>query len=277
MDTLAKLVIGCTVALALGALAASGATADGDCLAPLRESTGWRCRADVPGGPPVAYCLEHTNVFGSDPADRTFKLVASGPYPSSCSCNAKGKSPGAAFGADKGFLCLYRDTDGVMSGRITKRRIAGQTFTPLYGIRSVFSCEPDPACDVQPVVDPDLTPESGAVELAADDQENVEVSATGATALGYLPGCGGYASEAPTFAFRIAATPSGTLRFQFAKVMGETDGAGILVVTPSGAAHCADNTVQLPAAEGGSYGVWVRATTPGAQVEGYVDGYLNVP
>jgi hypothetical protein len=277
MDAPAKPLSRFVLALALGVLAACPAHADGDCLEPLRENAGWRCRADVPGGPPVDYCLEHTNAFGTDAADRTFKLIASGPYPSICSCNAKGKQPGAAFGEDKGFLCLYRDTDGVMSGKITKRRIAGQTFTPLYGIRSVFSCEPDPACDVQPVVDPDLTPESGAVDLGADDQESVEVSATGAIALGYLPGCGGYASEAPTFAFRIAAAPSGIVRLQFAKVMGETDGAGILVVTPSGAAHCADNTVQLPAAEGGSYAVWVRAKTPGAPVQGYVGGLTNLP
>jgi hypothetical protein len=274
MDALAKILIGCTVALALGALAANAAD---DCLAPLRENAGWRCRADVPDGPPVDYCLEHTNVFGNHPAERTFKLIASGPYPSSCSCSAKGKAPGAAFGEDRSFLCLYRDTGGVMSGKITKRRIAGQTFTPLYGIRSVFQCEPDPACDVQPVVDPDLTPESGAIDLAVNDQETVEVAATGATALGYLPGCGGYASEAPTFAFRIAAAPAGTVRFQFVPVEDETDGAGLLVVTPSGDAHCADYEVELPATQGGSYGVWVRAKTPGAPVQGYVDGFTRLP
>ena len=105
------------LALALGALAASSAHAAGDCLDPLRENAGWRCHADVPGGQAVDYCLEHTNAFGADPASRFFKLIATGPYPGSCSCRAKGKLPGAAFGEDSSFLCLHRDTDAVVSGK----------------------------------------------------------------------------------------------------------------------------------------------------------------
>jgi len=265
------------LALAVAALAAAAGHAASDCFEPLRANAGWRCRADVPGGQVVDYCLEHTNAFGSDPASRFFKLIATGPYPGSCSCSAKGKPPGAAFGEDRSYLCLYRDTDAVVSGRITKRRMTGQTFSAAYNLRTVFSCEPDPACDVPPVVDPDLTPERGALDLAPNDAEQIEVAAAGGVALGYLPGCGGYTSEAPTFVFDASASASGFLRFRFYPVMGETDQAGILVVTPFGAAHCADHTVELPPAEAGSYSVWVRSKTPGTTVQGYLDGFHSVP
>jgi hypothetical protein len=59
--------------------------------------------------------------------------------------------------------------------------------------------------------------------------------------------------------------------------MGETDQAGILVVTPFGAAHCADHTLELPPAEVGSYSVWVRSKTPGTPVQGYLSGFHSVP
>ncbi len=265
------------LALAFAALAAVAGHAASDCFEPLRANAGWRCRADVPGAQPVDYCLERTNVFGADPASRFFKLIQTGPYPSSCSCSAKGKPPGAGFGEDKTFLCLYRDTDAVVSGKITKRRMTGQTFSAAYDLRTVFSCQPDPACDVPSVVDPDLTPESGALALAANRSEQVQVVATGAVALGYLPGCGGYTSEAPTFVFDVAAAPSGLARFHFYGAMGETDQAGILVVAPSGGASCADQTVELPLPQSGSYAVWIRAKTPGAPVHGYLDGYHDVP
>ena len=264
-------------AIALAALAAAAGHAASDCFEPLRANTGWRCRADVPGAQPVDYCLEHTNAFGADPASRFFKLIATGPYPSHCSCSAKGKPPGAAFGEDRSYLCLYRDTDAVVSGKITKRRMTGQTFSAAYNLRTVFSCQPDPACDVPPVVDPDLTAESGALDLAANRSENVEVVAAGGVPLGYLPGCGGYTSEAPTFVFRVSASASGSVRFRFSQAMDETDQAGILVVTPFGGAHCAEHTVELPPTAAGSYAVWVRAKTPGAPVQGYVEGYHSVP
>jgi hypothetical protein len=163
-----------------------------------------------------------------------------------------------------------------VSGKITKRRMAGQTFSAAYATRTVFSCEPDPACDVPPVVDADLPAESGTLDLVVNGgDDDVEVIASGDVALGYLAGCGGYASEAPTFVYR-ASSSSGSVRFQFQRSIDETDSAGILVVTPSGAAHCAANTVELTP-ETGSYAVWVRALTPGAPVEGYVYGNHRVP
>jgi hypothetical protein len=264
------------LAVSLAALAAAGSHAVSDCFEPLRDNAGWRCHADVPGGQAVDYCLEHTNAFGADPASRFFKLIATGPYPGSCSCRAKGKLPGAAFGEDSSFLCLYRDTDAVVSGKITKRKMTGQTFSAAYNLRTVFRCAPDPACDVPPVVDADLTPESGALGLAPNQSDQIEVVAAGRVALGYLSGCGGYTNEAPTFVFRVSGSPSGFVRFGFAKTMDEADQAGILVMTPFGGAHCAENTVQLPP-EAGSYAVWVRARTPGAPVGGYLSGLHSVP
>lgn len=264
------------LALAVAALGAAGAQAASDCFEPLRANAGWRCHAEVEDGQAVDYCLERTNAFGVDPASRFFKMIASGPYPSSCSCGAKGKVPGSAFGEDRNYLCLYRDTDAVVSGKITKQRIAGQTFSAAYNLRTTFSCEPDPACDVPRVVDPDLPAESGSLPLPATRQVMVDVIAAGDVPLGYLLGCGGYASEAPTFVFQVGGSPPGSLQFRFSKAMEETDQAGILVVTPFGEAHCADTTVLLPT-EPGSYSVWVRAQTPGAPVEGIVDGYYRVP
>jgi hypothetical protein len=263
-------------ALAVAAFAATGAHGASDCFEPLRANAGWSCRADLPDGQVVDYCLERTNVFGADPGSRHFRLNATGPYPSSCSCGAKGQLPGAAFGEDTTYLCLYRDTDAVVSGKITKRRISGQTFSAAYNLRTTFSCEPDPACDVTRVVDADLRAESGSLPLAATRQVKVDVIAGGDVALGYLPGCGGYASEAPTFVYRVGSSTPGSLEFEFSNAMGETDQAGILVVTPFGEAHCADREVVLPA-EPGSYSVWVRAQTPGAPVEGSVDGFYRVP
>ena len=98
----------------------------------------------------------------------------------------------------------------------------------------------------------------------------------GDVSLGYLAGCGGYTSEAPSFVFRVAAPTSGSLEFDFEKAPGETDAAGILVVTPSGDAHCSTDEISIPG-EPGSYGVWVRAQTPGAPVDGIVDAYYRVP
>jgi hypothetical protein len=276
MDPLARRLSLHALALALAALAAAAGHAASDCFEPLRANAGWRCHADVPGGQAVDYCLQHTNAFGVDPASSFFKLIATGPYPASCSCRAKGKLPGAAFGEDSSFLCLYRDTDAVVSGKITKRRMTGQTFSALYNLRTSFRCEPDPACDVPPVVDPDLTAESGSLDLVVNRSEQTEVEAAGDVALGYLPGCGGYTSEAPTFVYRVSGSPSGSVRFHFYKTMEETDQAGLLVMTPFGEAHCADNTVELPP-QAGSYAVWVRASTPGAPVGGYVSGLHSVP
>jgi hypothetical protein len=248
------------LAIAVLLLAASAAPAADDCFEPLRENVGWRCHADVAEGPPVDYCLERTSVFGADSAERTFKMIATGPYPSSCSCNAKGKAPGAAFGEDKGFLCLYRDTGGVMSGKITKRRIAGQTFTPAYGIRSVFQCEPDPACDVPAVLDPDLPGQSGFVDLLPDEVVNLPVTAGGPVDVAYQPGCGGYTSEAPNVVYHVQPSDPGEI--EIAVPGSDVRPDSLLVVTPSGAVHCVDYYVYLPL-EAGAYRAWVVLPTPG--------------
>jgi hypothetical protein len=247
--------------LAIATLLATAAHAADDCFEPLREKTGWRCHADLPGGQAVDYCLEHTNAFGVDPASRFFKLIATGPYPSSCSCRAKGKLPGAAFGEDKSYLCLYRDTDAVVSGKITKNRMAGQTFSAAYNLRTVFSCEPDPVCDVPPVLDPDLPALYGFVDVLPNEGVFVPVEAGGVVDVAYLPGCGGYTSEAPNAAFHVEPGPPGELEIAIpgSDVRSDT----LLVVTPSGAVHCADYYKYLPL-ERGAYRAWVVLPTPGS-------------
>jgi hypothetical protein len=246
--------------LAAALLAASAAQAASDCFEPVRASPGWRCRADVPGGPPVDYCLEHTNVFGTDPASRFFKLIATGPYPGHCSCRAKGKTPGAAFGADKSYLCLYKDTDAVVSGKITRRRMTGQTFSAAYNFRTVFSCQPDPVCDVQSVLDPDLPPTGGFVDLQPNDGAFVGANAPATVDIGYLGGCGGFASEAPNAVYHLQPGPAGKL--DLANVGADARPDGLLVITPSGAVHCVDYYVYLPI-EPGPYRAWVVLPAPG--------------
>jgi hypothetical protein len=249
------------VAVALAGFAAGAQAAD-DCLEPLRANAGWSCRAEASNGQAVDYCLERTHVFGADPASRLFKLNATGPYPGYCSCSAKGKLPGAAFGEDKSYLCLYPDTDSVVSGKITKQRIAGQTFSAAYDLRTVFSCEPDPACTVQRVVDPDLPPTGGFVDLLPGSGVFVPVEASLQVDVAYLPGCGGYASEAPNARFHVEPG-AGPVQFTLpGGLPHEPEDPFLLVVTPSGAAHCVPYTIQLPA-ERGAYAVWLAAPTAG--------------
>lgn len=256
------------VAIALAAaLVASAAHAAGDCFEPLRATSGWACHADLSSGQPVDFCLERTNAFGADPVSRFFKLVSSGPYPNTCSCRAKGALPGAAFGEDKTFLCLHRGSDTVTSGKISKRRIAGQMLNASANVRGIFSCKPDPACDVQPVVDPDLPGEFGSAHLTPGNQARPKVSAVGSIDVGYLPGCGGYASEAPTFVVDVDAEAPGSVYFFFRYLTSANNSAGLLVMTPSGDTLCgtgsADVTVPL---EPGAYAVWLRSKTPGEAV-----------
>lgn len=253
-------------ALAL-ALAAPAADAAGDCLEPLRASPTWSCRGELQDGQVVDYCLARTSLFGVDPEDRSFTTVSTGPYSARCSCQAKGKLPGAAFGADKGFLCLDRATDTVIRGKLSKRRMAGETFNVSANLRTTFRCAPNPACEVARVVDPDRRAVVGSMPLAPGGTLETDVLAGGDVSLGYLPGCGRYASEAPTFTYRVAAPAAGTVRVLFSRIDTTLPAAGIFVVTPSGAAHCADFSVEAPA-EPGSYRVWVRSLTPGVPVLG---------
>jgi hypothetical protein len=247
--------------LAVGTLLGSAAHAAGDCFEPVRANRGWRCHADVAGGQVVDYCLEHTNAFGADPASRFFKLIATGPYPSFCSCRAKGKLPGAAFGEDSSYLCLYPDTDAVVSGKITKRRMAGQTFSAAYATRTVFSCEPDPACDVPTVLDPDLPALSGFVDVLPGNGILVPVTGGGPVDVAYFAGCGGYTSEAPNVAFHVEPGAAGEI--EITVIAGDVRPESLLVMTPSGAVQCVDYYTTLPV-ERGAYRAWVVLPAPGS-------------
>jgi hypothetical protein len=258
--------------IAVAGLAVAGAHAADDCLEPLRANAGWSCHAEASNGQAVDYCLERTNTFGADPASRFFKLIATGPYSSYCSCGAKGKLPGAAFGEDKSYLCLYPDTDSVVSGKITSRRIAGQTFSAAYDLRTVFSCEPDPACDVPPVVDRDLPASGGYYDLIPGSQLHIPAAGGGNVDIAYLAGCAGYAREAPDAVFDVEPGPPGYLDFTLPDGgEGDSEHASLLVLTPSGAAHCFNYTKSFPL-ERGSYAVWVTLPTPGVGTDRSVRG-----
>jgi len=246
--------------LVMAIVVSTAAHAASDCFEPLRANAGWRCHADLPGGQVVDYCLERTNAFGTDPASRFFKLIATGPYPSSCSCSAKGKPPGAAFGEDKSFLCLYPDTDAVVSGKIAKRRMTGQTFSAAYNLRTVFGCQPDPACDVPPVLDPDLPATGGFAAIEPNDPVLIQVTAGGPVDVAYLPGCGGYASEAPNAVYHVEPSVAGEI--EIAVPGSDVRPDSLLVITPSGAVHCVDYYTYLPL-EQGAYRAWVVLPTPG--------------
>jgi len=262
--------------VALGALAGGSSRAAGDCLEPLRANAGWSCHGELENGKRVDYCLEHTNRFGADPASRFFKLIQTGAYPASCSCQARGEIPGAAFGEDETFLCLYRDTDAVVSGRITKRRIAGQTFSAAYNLRTTFSCQPDPACDVPPVLDPDLPARTGFVDVLPHAVLVVDVTGGGDVDIGGLPGCGGYTSEAPNVVFNVEPGPPGQLEITMTTGGGEhPEHPVLLVVTPSGATHCVDYNSVHPL-ERGSYSAWVASPTAGHAFEIGVLGAYRV-
>jgi hypothetical protein len=244
------------------ALIAAGAHGASDCLEPLRANAGWRCHAGLSNGQGVDYCLEHTHTFGADPVSRFFKLVGTGPYTASCSCRAKGNLPGAAFGEDKTYLCLDRATDTVISGKISKPRISGQTFNVGANVRTTFSCEPDPACDVQSVLDPDLPARSGFVDLLPYAVVGVRVTGGGDVDIGGIAGCGGYASEAPNVVFNVEPGPPGHVEIFMPGGDVHPDDPVLLVVTPSGAAHCVPYNLFLPL-ERGSYSAWVAAPTAG--------------
>jgi hypothetical protein len=258
---------GLLVVVTLLGTAAHGAS---DCFEPLRANAGWRCRADVAGGQAVDYCLERTNAFGSDPASRFFKLIATGPYPSFCSCRAKGKLPGAAFGEDSSYLCLHPDTDAVVSGKITKRKMAGQTFSAAYETRTVFSCEPDPACDVPPVLDPDLPALSGFVDVLPGNGIVVPVTGGGPVDVAYLAGCGGYTSEAPNVSFHFEPGPAGEI--EIAVLAGNVRPESLLVMTPSGAVQCVDYYTILPLVRG-AYRAWVVLPAPGSVSSAVLGAY----
>jgi hypothetical protein len=249
-------------------LAAHGAAAT-DCLEPFAASSGWACHADLSDGTAVDYCVQHTNTFGDDPAARFFRMKSAGPYVSTCTCGAKGKGADAAFGEAKSVFCVDRGTDTVTSGKIATRKFAGQTWNLSANVRSTFTCAPDPVCSVQEVIDPDLAALQGTVDLPLPPgQSRADVLAGGAIDVGYLGGgCNGFASEAPTATYRVNATIPGTIGFFF--VYNATDNGGSMVVmTPSGEAHCAGyhTYVTVPAVSG-SYSVWIAGKTAADAVD----------
>src|SRR5262249_30685374 len=160
----------------------------------------WSCHADLSNGTSVDSCVELTNTFGADRATRFFKTVSTGPYIGQCSCEATGAPPSPGFAEDRGYLCLDRATDTVIHGKASRRRLSGELFNVGATVRGTFPCRPDPACDVQPVVDPDLAPLGGSLSIFGDGGvEQKDVAAGGTIDIGYLgPGCVGFASEAPT-------------------------------------------------------------------------------
>ena len=259
-------------------LLAARSAAAADCLSPLDASAGWACHAELSNGAAVDYCLEHTHTFGDDPASRFFMLVSTGPYASVCTCESKGASPGAAFGEDKGFLCLDRETDTVTSGKIAARKIAGQTFNGTAAVRGTFTCRPDPVCQVQAVVDRDLPALHATIDLPlSPGQSRENVVSEGTTDVGYLAGCSGYTSEAPTMTYRVDASVSGSIYFLWRYTTTSSNSSGILVTTPSGDAYCGGKDLTLPPASG-TYSLWMRSKVSGDPVSAEViTTYLLAP
>jgi hypothetical protein len=255
------------------ALLAVRAAAAADCLAPLHTTGGWACHADLSNGESADFCLAHTNTFGDDPAARFFKINSTGRHVSTCSCGTKGKSPGAEFRAGKSLLCFDEASGTVTSGRVSSRKIAGQTFDGSADLRSAFSCRPDPTCTVEPFVDVDLPAEHGAVALPQPPAgSRIAVTAGGRVDVGYLGGaCTGFASEAPTLTYDVEPTVPGQVVFWADEPDTEDAAAGVLVVAPSGVAYCNDATVSAPL-QAGRYAVWILGKVAGDTVDAELVG-----
>jgi hypothetical protein len=131
---------------------------------------------------------------------------------------------GKGFGEDAGYLCLDRETDTVVRGKATKTKLVGETFNATSNVRSTFTCRPDRGCDVPPVVDPDLPGELGFLKLP--EGREVRYSVRGARGdVGYIGGCQGYTSEAPSFIFEVdgavAQTVAGFVVSSWSRTPGE--------------------------------------------------------
>lgn len=245
--------------LVLAALAATGAHA-ADCLAPLSANEGWSCRGQLSNGASVDFCAELTNGFGGDRASRYFKMTSTGPYLTTCTCQTRGKT---GFGEDSAYLCVDRDTLTVVEARVSRRRIVGQTFNASVDVRGTFTCEPDPACDVQPVIDADLPPLHAAGTVTS--QEVVQrVGAGGNLGLGYL-GCAGFTTEAPTWIVDFQGPPAPYLDFYFRPDGPANAAASVVVVSPSGVTRCESHYELIwVQPEPGPYRIWVGVEPEGA-------------
>jgi hypothetical protein len=260
------------LAAAIVLFARAARAADGDCLEVLEARSHWSCHAQLSNGQGADYCLAFTHAFGNDAGSRIFRMATTGPFPRTCTCRAKSGARALAFGADSDYLCLDRATGTVETGRVSKRRIAGETFNASAGVRSTFGCVPDPPCPVQAVIDPDLPPVDGRDGLGAGGTlSEGPLAPGGPVAVGYL-GCEGFASEAPTFVFDLESGAAGSLSLGFfPDVVARSS---IVAVSPFGEIRCiAVNsplaaTVRFDPAPSGRYSVWVAVQAPGASVEG---------
>lgn len=251
---------------ALAVLVATEAGAARDCVVPLRETANWSCHAELSTGASVDYCTEVTNLFGDDPASRSFKMTSTGPYVATCSCQTKGKT---GFGADSSYLCSDHGTGTTITAKVSKRKIEGQTLNATADVRSLFRCQPDPSCDVQTVVDADLPPDVGSATVPPDQQVVRNASAGGEVDIGYIPGCAGFTTEEPTFVFEIEDHGPGVLEVFFVRTSGPAQGG--LVISPSGDASCDPGKVTVPAPPG-SYRVWIASQTSGQVLHGEIFG-----
>jgi hypothetical protein len=254
----------------LAVLVATPAGAARDCLVPLRENTRWACHAELSTGASVDFCTEVTNIFGEDPSARFFKMTSTGPYLATCSCQTRGKT---GFAADSSYLCSDQGTGTTITGKVSKRKIEGQTLNVSADVRSLFRCEPDPSCDVQTVVDADLPPDVGSATVPPGQQVRRFASAGGAVDIGYIPGCAGFTTEAPTFVFEIADAAPGQFELFFVRTGGTAQGG--LVISPSGDASCDPGKVTVPARPG-SYRVWIATQSPELVLQGEVFGRYDL-
>lgn len=138
----------CLLALALAALSAGAARA-ADCFAPLATNDKWACTARLSTGESVSYCLNLTSESGSG-ATRSFGMVTTGPYPRTCTCAARGKAPSPVFNAAASYLCYDETTDTAEIGKISRRKIVGETFNASVNVRTTFTCRVDASCAVLP-------------------------------------------------------------------------------------------------------------------------------
>jgi hypothetical protein len=267
MERFERLILVCAAL----ALVAQGARAGRDCLAPLEANAGWSCHAELSTGEAVDYCTELTHAFGDDPASRFFHMNVTGPYPRTCTCGAKGRPPGADFGEDATYLCLDRATDTVETGRISRKKITGQTFNVIANVRSTFTCRVDPACDVETVIDPDLPPEQDPLTVASGQDVKEDVRAGGDVGVGYLPGCAGFTTEAPTVTFDFTGPASGVVLFYYEPDTLADLPEAVVVAAPSGELRCeTDQALYWDDPAPGLYRVWVAVESAGTEFNGSV-------
>ena len=135
--------------MALAALCAGQARAS-DCFTPLAANEKWSCTAQLSTGESVSYCLNLVVGKGANPSASRFGMVASGPYPRTCSCGAKGKLPSPLFDVGSSYLCVDEGTDTAEIGKVSRRKIVGETYNARADVRSTFRCKVDDTCVVLP-------------------------------------------------------------------------------------------------------------------------------